>query len=40
MLRVMGDQLDLAYLARWSADVGVADLWAAMWDEHSKLSAR
>ncbi len=40
MLRVMGDQLDLAYLERWSADVGVADLWAAMWDEHSKLSAR
>ncbi len=40
MLRVMGDQLDLAYLERWSADVGVADLWAAMWDEHRKLSDR
>jgi len=40
MLRVMGDQLDLAYLERWSADIGVADLWAAMWDEHRKLSDR
>ncbi len=40
MLRVMGDQLDLAYLLRWSAAIGVGDLWAAMWDEHSKLAAR
>jgi hypothetical protein len=40
MLRVMGDQLDLAYLERGSAEIGVGDLWAAMWDEHSKLSAR
>ncbi|MCL4505009.1 MAG: hypothetical protein M1140_03150 [Chloroflexi bacterium] len=38
MLRVIGDELDLAYLAEWSAQIGVADLWAAMWDEHRKAS--
>ena len=36
MLRVIGDELDLAYLEHWSAQIGVADLWTAMWDEHRK----
>ena len=40
MLRVMGDELDLAYLKRWSAEIGVADLWDAMWDEYRKQSGQ
>ena len=38
MLRVMGAELDTAYLEKWSAETGVADLWAAMWDEYRKQS--
>ena len=38
MLRVIGDELDIVYLEKWSAEIGVADLWAAMWDEHRKRS--
>lgn len=40
MLRVMGDQLDLAYLERWSGEIGVAELWAAMWDEYKKQNTK
>jgi hypothetical protein len=40
MLRVIGDQLDLAYVDHWSAAIGVSDLWRAMWDEHQKRAAR
>ena len=40
MLRVMGDALDIAYLEKWSAEIGVGDLWAAMWDEHRKRSGQ
>jgi hypothetical protein len=39
MLRVIGNELELAYLEKWSTEIGVADLWAAMWDEHRKRSA-
>jgi len=38
MLRVMGNELDVVYLEKWSAEIGVADLWAAMWDEHRRKS--
>jgi hypothetical protein len=33
MLDVIGSQLDLAYLGKWAAEIGVADLWQALWDE-------
>ena len=33
MLNLIGSQLDLAYLAQWAAEIGVADLWQALWDE-------
>jgi hypothetical protein len=33
MLDVIGSQLDLAYLGKWAAEIGVADLWLALWDE-------
>src|SRR3972149_974623 len=33
MLDLMGSQLDLAYLVQWAAEIGVADLWQALWDE-------
>lgn len=36
MLCVMGNTLDVTYLEHWSAQIGVADLWGAMWDEHRK----
>jgi hypothetical protein len=40
MLRVMGDELDREYLGHWSAEIGVADLWSAMWDEHRKRTSK
>jgi hypothetical protein len=36
MLNVIGDQLDLAYVERWAAEIGVLDLWKALWDEFQK----
>jgi hypothetical protein len=33
MLAVIGTELDLAYIEHWAAEVGVADLWQALWDE-------
>jgi len=36
MLRVVGDQLDLDYLAAWTHKLGVAPIWQAIWDEHRK----
>ncbi len=36
MLAVVGDQLDLAYIEKWAAEIGVADLWLALWDEFQK----
>lgn len=33
MLDVMGSQLDLVYIGQWSTEIGVADLWQALWDE-------
>ena len=38
ILRVIGNELDTSYLEKWSAETGVADLWAAMWDEYRKQS--
>ncbi|HLE30044.1 MAG TPA: hypothetical protein VI793_18115 [Anaerolineales bacterium] len=36
MLAVSGDQLDLAYIERWASEIGVLDLWQALWDEFQK----
>jgi hypothetical protein len=36
MLDVIGSQLDLAYIAQWATEIGVADLWHALWDEFQK----
>ena len=36
MLDVIGSQLDLIYLSHWAAEIGVADLWQALWDEFQK----
>jgi hypothetical protein len=36
MLAVIGSELDLAYIEHWAAEVGVADLWQALWDEYQK----
>ena len=33
MLGLIGSQLDLAYIAQWAAEISVADLWQALWDE-------
>lgn len=33
MLDVMGSQLDLAYIGQWATEIGVPDLWQALWDE-------
>jgi hypothetical protein len=33
MLAVVGDQLDLAYLEHWAREIGVLNLWQALWDE-------
>jgi hypothetical protein len=34
MLRVVGDQLDLDYLERWASEIGVTEIWQAIWREH------
>jgi hypothetical protein len=34
MLRVVGDQLDLEYLERWASEIGVSEIWQAIWREH------
>ena len=36
MLDVIGSELDLAYLSHWAVEIGVADLWQALWDEFQK----
>jgi hypothetical protein len=36
MLNVIGSQLDLAYIAQWATEIGVADLWQSLWDEFQK----
>ena len=36
MLDVIGSELDLAYIAYWATEIGVADLWQALWDEFQK----
>jgi hypothetical protein len=33
MLGLIGSQLDLAYIAQWATEIGVVDLWQALWDE-------
>lgn len=37
MLAVVGEQLDLNYLDQWAAEIGVLDLWRALWDEFHAL---
>jgi hypothetical protein len=36
MLAVIGAELDLAYIDHWASEIGVADLWRALWDEFQK----
>lgn len=36
MLAVMGPELDTAYIETWSKEIGVADLWQALWDEYQR----
>jgi hypothetical protein len=36
MLAVIGSELDLAYIEHWAAEIGVDDLWHALWDEFQK----
>lgn len=36
MLAVTGDQLDVAYIENWATEIGVAELWHALWDEFQK----
>lgn len=36
MLGVMGKELDTAYLKHWANEIGVLDLWLALWDEFQK----
>jgi len=31
-----GNPVDMAYIERWAAKIGVADLWQALWDEFRK----
>ena len=33
ILAAMGAELDVAYIERWAVEIGVADLWQALWDE-------
>lgn len=35
MLAVIGDDLDLAYMERWAAQLGVLDLWQEVWRQHT-----
>jgi len=36
MLAVIGSELDLDYIEHWATEIGVADLWRALWDEFQK----
>jgi len=36
MLAVIGASLDIAYVEHWASEIGVADLWRALWDEFQK----
>jgi hypothetical protein len=36
MLDVIGSQLDMAYINYWAQEIGVADLWQALWDEYQQ----
>ena len=36
MLDVIGSELDLTYISHWAAEISVADLWQALWDEFQK----
>jgi len=36
MLTLIGSELEVAYIERWAAKIGVADLWQALWDEFRK----
>lgn len=36
MLTVIGSELDVAYIAHWAAETGVADLWQALWDAYQQ----
>jgi hypothetical protein len=33
---VIGPKLDLTYLTQWATEIGVADLWQALWDEFQR----
>jgi hypothetical protein len=36
MLDVIGSELDVAYIDHWAKEIGVADLWQALWDEYQQ----
>jgi hypothetical protein len=36
MLAVTGAELDTAYIESWAEEVGVADLWQALWEEYQR----
>ena len=36
MLAVIGASLDIAYVDLWASEIGVDDLWRALWDEFQK----
>lgn len=36
MLAVIGPELDTAYIETWANEIGVADLWYALWDEYQR----
>jgi hypothetical protein len=36
MLVVIGSELDISYIEHWAHEIGVADLWKALWDEFQK----
>ncbi len=36
MLAVTGSELDTAYIEMWVKEIGVADLWQALWDEYRR----
>ena len=40
MLGLIGSKLDLAYLTHWATEIGVADLWQALWDEFQQIVAK
>lgn len=36
MLGVIGSELDTVYIETWAKEIGVADLWQALWDEYQR----